>query len=353
MKKHIAFTLIELLVVIAIIAILIGLLLPAIQKVREAMSKLKCVNNMKQLGLACHNYMDANLTFPAYVQIAGVSTIGPGPWDILSSYRNPGFGPNWVVLLLPHIEQSALYNQFSSGIANFMPSNGTDLSWRGLRGNKISLLICPSDNGAETPFALNGGNWARGNYAANSGPGTMPETLGGGSVLNPPGSTAIGDGLTGGPMAINWGGRTLDITDGTSNTILLNELRIGLNSNDRRGVWAMGLGGASVTGSNNRGDSILPNDSLEKADDIEDCTAARQLAGVGNSGWGALQMGCSYDNASRNWPNSQAQARSRHLGGVNACFADGSVKFIKNSIQQNIWGYIQSRNDGQVFDTNY
>ena len=112
----------------------------------------------------------------------------------------------------------------------------------------------------------------------------------------------------------------------------------------------MGLGGGSVTGFNNQGDCILPNDNTEYSDDIEDCNAARVAAGLGNGGLGILRMGCSNDNLPNNWPNSQAQARSKHTGGVNACFSDGSVKFIVNSIQQNIWGYVQSRNDGQALD---
>lgn len=344
-----AFTLIELLVVIAIIAILIGLLLPAVQKAREAVARMKCANNLKQLGLACHSYLDVGKSFPAYVKIAGIPG-GSAPGDVLSSYRTPGFGPNWIVTILPFIEQSALYNQYSVGINNFMPSAGTDLSWRGLRSTQINSLICPSDSGSETLFALNGGSWARGNYAANAGPGDMPNTLFGNSTMNPTGSVTTGDGSTGGPMGINWGAKISDISDGTSNTILLNEIRIGLNASDRRGVWAMGLGGASVTGANNRGDCILPNDNTEYSDDIEDCNAARQAAGLGNSGMGVLRMGCSNDNLPNNWPNFQAQARGRHTGGVNACFSDGSVKFIVNGIQQNIWGYVQSRNDGQALD---
>src|SRR4051812_6945338 len=109
-----AFTLIELLVVIAIIAILIGLLLPAVQKVREAAARIKCANNLKQVGLAAHNYHDANGVFPPAVQLArivgGPNNVGAnGTQDLLSIYRTPHFGPNWAVLMLPFIEQDAIY----------------------------------------------------------------------------------------------------------------------------------------------------------------------------------------------------------------------------------------------------
>src|SRR5262249_5826800 len=139
-------------------------------------------------------------------------------------------------------------------------------------------------------------------------------------------------GSWGGPMGINWGATLTQIsqTDGTAATIMFNEVRVGLNEKDRRGVWAMGLAGSSITAANPTGDATVPNDMNEYSDDIEDCNQVRQAMGVGNSGLGKLRMGCSNDNLPNNWPNWQAQARSSHINGVNACFCDGSVHFITN-----------------------
>ncbi|MGE3809054.1 MAG: DUF1559 domain-containing protein, partial [Gemmataceae bacterium] len=252
------FTLIELLVVIAIIGILIALLLPAVQKVREAANRARCSNSLKQLGIAAHGYANLHGRLPAAVLIANPPA--NGTQDMASSYRTPGFGPNWACMLLPHIEQTALHAQYATAMSNFSSSNGTDQSWRGLRGTRIQLLLCPSDQGADRKFSLNGGDWARGNYAACAGPGWFNWTLDGQSNGNGGVNTSLTNNA-GGMFGVNWGVELGKVEDGSSNTIMFNEVRIGINEFDRRGVWAMGLaGGSSVTAGNAVGDATGPND---------------------------------------------------------------------------------------------
>ncbi|MCC6420503.1 MAG: DUF1559 domain-containing protein [Gemmataceae bacterium] len=346
-----AFTLIELLVVIAIIAILIGLLLPAVQKVREAANRAQCQNSLKQLGVAAHAYHDSFKKLPPAVEIAQAPPTGnAGMRQMVSAYRTPGFGPNWAVHLLPYIEQGSLYRQHAAGIRNYMPSNGSNQSWRNLRGIIIPVLLCPSDaNNQQGPFALNGGNWARGNYAANAGPGWLNHTLNGQSHDSGANDLSNNNRGIGGPMGVNWGARLAAMPDGTSNTILFNEVRAGLNSSDRRGVWAMGVAGSSITAAHAIGDATAPNDANEFSDDIEDCDALRRAAGFpARSGMGAAtRMGCSNDNLPRNWWNWQAQARSLHVGGVNVCFSDGGVRFVQETVPQNVWRFLNARDDNQ------
>jgi prepilin-type N-terminal cleavage/methylation domain-containing protein/prepilin-type processing-associated H-X9-DG protein len=349
-----AFTLIELLVVIAIIAILIGLLLPAVQKVREAAARAQCSNNIKQLGIAAHAYHDSFKHLPPAVQIAGLNLGNPGSWvNCTSSYRNPGFGPNWAVFLLPYIEQDALYKANQAGINNYLKSNGTDQSWRNVRSTLIPTMLCPSDPTAPTsPCTLNGGSWARGNYAANAGNSWFDFTVNGYASSGPQGYAQAN---WGGVMGINWGVKLSDLNaqDGASNTLMFSEVRSGLGGVDRRGVWAMGLGGSSVICAAATGDATNPNDTNEYSDDIEDCNQIRTALGVGNSGLGRLKMGCSNDNLPNNWPNWQGEARSKHSNGVNACFGDGSVRWITESIPTAAWALILNRNDGTPNDPHF
>ena len=214
-SRRAGFTLIELLVVIAIIAILIALLVPAVQKVREAAARTQCTNNLKQIGLGAHNYHDVYKTLPPAVQLANPPP--NGSQNMLSMYSNPSIGPNWAVLILPYIEQGPLFNQNVASIKNYLVSGGADQSWRNIRTADIPIMICPSDPSPPSPFALNGGNWARGNYAANCGPNWLNYVVMGADY----------DGKSGGMMGINWGIKlgVMANLDGSSNTIMFNEVR--------------------------------------------------------------------------------------------------------------------------------
>jgi len=235
----------------------------------------------------------------------------------------------------------------------YLSSNGVDKTWRTVVGTRIPTMLCPSDANNNVDFSINNPNnvgpWARGNYAASAGGGWFNMAVKGESSESNGGKAGK---PCGGVFGINWGASLKQITDGTASTIMINEVRAGLNSKDRRGVWAMGVSGSSVTSAIGLGDCLQPNDNLDYSDDIENCNDARQAQGT-NFNWGTNRMGCSNDNQPNNWPNWQANARSMHAGGVNACFADGSVRFIFNSVPSNLWIAVNSRDDAVVLPNYY
>jgi prepilin-type N-terminal cleavage/methylation domain-containing protein len=317
------FTLIELLVVIAIIAILIGLLLPAVQKVREAAARMSCTNNLKQMGLACHSFQDAG-SYKGGLPPAALKGRNNN-WD-----DENNMGPTWLVLILPFVEQDNLYKQYSTSIANYMaysdvsgPGGSNDQNWRGMRSTKLKPYTCPSESRGDILGNRSNGNFVRSNYGANAGPANPGNTANGNS-------DKAGYGLDGaGVMCVNYGAKIQTIQDGSSNRIMINHLRAGPDAGDMRGCWAFPMIGASYTGANAIGDCYTPNDTNSNSDDMAGCTDRPDIQmGCWNGGWG------------------QAQARSAHSGCTLACFADGSVRTITNSISQQDWYIIQSRQSG-------
>jgi hypothetical protein len=305
----------------AIIAILIGLLLPAVQKVREAAARSQCSNNLKQLATACHAFHDAKKTFPA------AYFVGPGiGWN-----DENNIGPNWMIQILPYIEQAALFNQISASVTQYqswaLGTGGSNTNaWRNARATIFSTVRCPSEENIDTPGGRAGGNWARGNYACNMGPGDPNTSRNGGTPV-------YGFGNAGGVMCINWGSAVQRIPDGSSNTILLAHIRAGYVSGDMRGTWAFGLPGGSTLANHGVGDSFGPNDAGCCSDDLAGCEDRWQ---------NGQRMGC------WNGGYGQATARAVHPGGVLVAFGDGSIRTVRDGTSQQIWFYLNSRNDGIV-----
>lgn len=322
---RLAFTLVELLVVIAIIGVLIALLLPAVQSAREAARRTQCKANLKQLSLATHSYHDAygslptGATFPKFA----------------SPIRSEYLGPNWVILLLPYIEQQPLFNSFKlSGNANSFVSV-SDAVNEVPRTTKLAVMLCPSDDANQEPFREGTSvvkTWERGNYAANAGNNEFHD---GGLGLAwkgwfaPPPDTVWPQ--TRGVMGPNISARFAEITDGLSNTMLLGEVRAGLSPDDRRGVWAMGQAGASLlVWHGYGGDANGPNPCNEFSDDVQGCATIEQAVGIAKL---ATECMTCWGGTANEGGSYQGAVRSKHPGGVLVGFADGSVHFVPNTIE--------------------
>jgi prepilin-type N-terminal cleavage/methylation domain-containing protein/prepilin-type processing-associated H-X9-DG protein len=294
-----AFTLVELLVVIAIIGILIALLLPAVQAAREAARRTQCCNNLKQWGLAMHNYHDVQKTLPI-----GMTN---------SPQRH-----TWVVSMFPYIEQTGLYRAYDQNVGYWQPPNTIQNATTGLMNFQVSVYFCPTDRRG---YWRADSYWrSRGNYVVNFG------------------NTRVAGGPGSGPFAFNRSLKMADVLDGLSNTMFLAEVIMALEDNrwDCRGDVHNDDDGsffATVNTPNAGIDScIICTTTYPPAPHLPSCTTA---AGGGGRFNGTVSA-------------PAVSSRSLHPGGVHVAFGDGSVRFANSEITAVAWQAGGSSHGGEA-----
>lgn len=302
------FTLIELLVVIAIIALLIGLLLPAVQQAREAARRSQCKNNLKQLGLSLHNYHD---------------THGRLPGTYWTGWGGPEKG-SYLVQLLPYIDQAPLYSKIDFQLnVDAQAPVGLGL----IRSQIVPLFICPSDSSPNFPA---GSDRAKSNYAMSMGSMLMPSftgcfsypgnVFGTGNVGGGHGNGMDGSKSSGVVSKQCYSSQFKEITDGLTNTILMGEIRPNCGDHTTMGWLHYNSLWVATAGPIN-----FPVNCYGEAP-----------VGTPNA--------C---NSPNSWNTSQA-FKSRHSGGGHFCMGDGSVKFISQNINYTTYQALGDRRDGQL-----
>ncbi|MEN6498590.1 MAG: DUF1559 domain-containing protein [Thermoguttaceae bacterium] len=316
-RRPAGFTLVELLVVIAIIGILIALLLPAVQAAREAARRAQCTNNLKQLALGLHNYESSYQSFPPGAVWLG-GTTAP------ESGRDANWGATWVVMVLPFIEQKPLADQYKPGLLA-RTGNATTANNIVTR-TQIPALLCPTHPIVTSRLNQDFDGFAKGNYAGCAGAGRFLSRSDFNNAQLKGVFSVVGQ----------YGARLRDITDGTSNAAMLSEICVSDNGGDDRGAWGWGTGPMFCGRSK-------PLDGAYRF------YTPNTTQYMDSSHYAGNNMNDAKFNL-RNDPDSDVHAgvgaRSFHPGGVNMALADGSVRFVSDTVDQANYLNLLSIGDG-------
>lgn len=328
------FTLVEILVVVGILALLLALLLPAVQSVREATRQARCGSNLRQLGIAIHARHEARRLLP--------TTVSSGEVDRWGDFDpRAGTSHSWIVQVLPFLDEAPLYQRFDLERSLFEPPPD---GGPGPASERPAILLCPSDEAARSGFSdatlTSGRTCARGNYAAWASPFHVDT-----QHLY--------------PAVLGWRERPrlADVADGLQSTLMASEVRAGRHAGDARGAWAVGWNGASVIAYDmhhsgldagpfrhtpfSLGHTQRPNirDARVNVDVLYGCPDAAAAAQAG--------MPCGVWRPFGDWRYLSSAPRSGHPGGVQALWADGHVTFLEDGVDEVAMAYLISIRDGR------
>ncbi len=307
LKLRRGFTLIELLVVIAIIAILIALLLPAVQQAREAARRTQCKNNLKQIGLALHNYHDTYLVFP----MANV---------VRFDNQVRGDGWTWHARILPNMDQAALFNRVSSVMGTDIGNQNSTEQLLAGRGTKLTVFQCPSHpagpgaNPSKNGYHLSTYNGVAGSVCFNNDQLDAATDVG-----------YRGDGM----FHMNSRVRIADVTDGTSNTFLVAEVQDELN----------GTPNSNRLPGSDRRYNFSSNSDGNPPTDISEYLVGMELNDPINA---------NHRDTAGFYNNNGEYAGSYHVGGAQFLMTDGSVRFVSQNINMNVYQGVSTRGNGEV-----